>query len=127
LEDDEDAVTETPEDSPCLEWWEDAERKAEEEEDEMLEEQEALLQSFATMRKEERNRPAAAQAESSPRGHGRVPACPQFPIRIFVEVACIWKAAAERRKAFEGDTSCSANVEGAAAAIVVVISSNDEE
>jgi hypothetical protein len=38
LEDDEDAMMETPEDSPCLEWWEEAERKAEEEEDEMLEE-----------------------------------------------------------------------------------------
>jgi hypothetical protein len=36
--DDEDAAMETPEDSLCLEWWEEAERKAEEEEDEMLEE-----------------------------------------------------------------------------------------
>jgi hypothetical protein len=45
-----------------LEWWEEAERKAEEEEDEMLEEQEAHLESFATMRKEERTRVAMVQA-----------------------------------------------------------------
>jgi hypothetical protein len=45
-----------------LEWWEEAERKAEEEEDEMLEEQEAHLESFATTRKEERNRVAMVQA-----------------------------------------------------------------
>jgi hypothetical protein len=51
LEDDEDAATKTLEDSPCLEWWEEAEGKAEEEEDEMLEEPEALLESFATTRK----------------------------------------------------------------------------
>jgi hypothetical protein len=39
LEDDKDAATETLEDSPSLEWWEEAERKAEEEEEEeMLEE-----------------------------------------------------------------------------------------
>jgi hypothetical protein len=52
LEDDKDAAMETPEDSPCLEWWEEAERKAKEEEDEMLEEQETLLESFATACKE---------------------------------------------------------------------------
>jgi hypothetical protein len=38
LKDNEDAATVTPEDSPRLEWWEEAERKAEEEEDEMTEE-----------------------------------------------------------------------------------------
>jgi hypothetical protein len=77
LEDDEDAATETPEDSLRLEWWEEAERKAEEEEEEMLEEKEALLESFALARKEERTQAAAAQAVrawSSPRGHGRIPA-----------------------------------------------------
>jgi hypothetical protein len=82
LEDNEDTAIETLEDSPCLEWWEDVERKAEEEEDEMLEEQETLLESFTTARKEERTQAAAAQAvhaESSLRGHGRVPACLQFP------------------------------------------------
>jgi hypothetical protein len=46
-----------------LEWWEEAEHKAEEEEeDEMLEEQEAHLESFATTRKEERTRVAMVQA-----------------------------------------------------------------
>jgi hypothetical protein len=97
-------------DSPCLEWWEEAERKAEEEE--------ALLESFATARKEESIQAAAAQtvhAESSPRGHGHVPPCPQFPVKRFAEVAGIWKAAAERSKAFEGDTSRSMNGEGVAA------------
>jgi hypothetical protein len=64
-------------------------------------------------------------AESSPCGHGRVPAYPQFPIRRFIEVARIWKAVAERRKAFKGDASCSANGEGDAAAAVVVISSDE--
>jgi hypothetical protein len=47
------------EDSPCLEWWEEAEWKAEEEEEEdneMLEEQDALLESFATTHIEERTR-----------------------------------------------------------------------
>jgi hypothetical protein len=63
------------EDSPCLEWWEEAERKAEEEEDEMLEEQEALLESFATVHKEERTR-VVVRVESSPGGPGGVPACP---------------------------------------------------
>jgi hypothetical protein len=127
LEDDEDAVMETPEDSPHLECWEEAERKAEEEEDEILEEQEALLESFATARKEERTHTAAAQAvraKSSLRGHGRIPACPQFPVGRFAEVACIWKAAAERRKVFEGDASCSTNGEGVVAA---VISSDEKE
>jgi hypothetical protein len=103
LEDDKDAATEMSEDSPRLEWWEKAERKAEEE-DEMLEEQEALLESFATVCKEERTRAATAQAvraESSPHGCGRVLAYPQFPIGRLAEVACIWKDAAERRKAFE--------------------------
>jgi hypothetical protein len=52
LEDDKDAAMETPKDSPCLEWWEEAEHKNEEE-DEMLEKQEALLESFAIVRKEE--------------------------------------------------------------------------
>jgi hypothetical protein len=33
LEDDEDAMTEKPGDSPCFEWWEEAKRKAEEEEE----------------------------------------------------------------------------------------------
>jgi hypothetical protein len=128
LEDDEDAEMETPEDSPRLEWWEEAERKAEKEENEMIEEQEVLLESFATTRGKERTRVAAAQvvrAESSPRGHGNVPACPQFPIERFAEVVRIWKDAAERRKAFESDASCSVNGEGAAAA--VVISSDEEE
>jgi hypothetical protein len=89
----------------------------------------ALLESFASARKEESTQAATAQtvhAESSPCRHGRVPACPQFPVGRFVEVAGICKAAAERRKAFEGDTSRSANGEGAAAA-VVVISSDQEE
>jgi hypothetical protein len=62
LEDDEDAVMETPKDSPRLEWWEETERKDEEKEDEMLEEQEAQLESFATARTEERTRAAVAQA-----------------------------------------------------------------
>jgi hypothetical protein len=76
LEENEDAVTETPKNSPRLEWWEESECKAKEEKDEMLEGQEALLESFATTRKEERNRAAVAQAvhlESSLRGHGHVP------------------------------------------------------
>jgi hypothetical protein len=60
LEDDEDAATETPEDSSRLELWEEAERKAEKEKDEMLEEQEALLESFATACKEERTQAAVA-------------------------------------------------------------------
>jgi hypothetical protein len=84
LEDDEDAA-ETPEDSSCLEWWEEAERKAEEKEDEMLEEKKVH----------------AVRVESSPRGHGRVPAYSQFPVAKFAEVARIWKATADRRKAFE--------------------------
>jgi hypothetical protein len=49
----------------------------------MLEEQEALLESFTTARKEERTWAAATQdvrGESSPHGHGRVPACLQFPL-----------------------------------------------
>jgi hypothetical protein len=53
LEDDEDTATETPEDSPCLECWEEAEHKTEEEEDEMLKEQDVPLESFATARMEE--------------------------------------------------------------------------
>jgi hypothetical protein len=92
LEDNEDTVIETLEDSPCLEWWEEVERKAEEEDDEMLEEQETLLESFTTARKEERTQAAAAQAvhaESSLRGHGHVPTCPQFPVGRFTEVARI--------------------------------------
>jgi hypothetical protein len=61
LEDDEDAPIETMEDSPHLEWLEEKVCKAEEEEeDEMLEKQEALLESFATARKEERTRAAEA-------------------------------------------------------------------
>jgi hypothetical protein len=121
LEDDKDVMTETLEASLRLQWWE-------EEEEEMLEEQEALLVSFDTERNEERTRAAAAQdvrAESSMRGHGRISACPQLPVGRIAEVARIWKAAAERRKAFEGDASCSANGEGAAA--VVIISSDEEE
>jgi hypothetical protein len=120
---------ETPEDSPHLEWWEEAERKDEKEEGEMLEQQEALLESFATTCKEERTRAAAAPAvrtESSPRGHRRVPVCPQFLVRRFAKVACIWKDVAERSKAFEDDASCPANGEGAAAA-PIVISSDEEE
>jgi hypothetical protein len=120
LEDDKDAAIETLEDSPRLEWWE---------EDEMLEEQEALLESFATACKEERTRAAAAhaiRAESSPRRHGRVPACPQFPVGRFAEVARIWKAVMERRKTFEGGASRFANGEGSVAAIVI-ISSDEEE
>jgi hypothetical protein len=54
LEDKEDAATETPEDSLRFECWEEAERKAEEEEEKMLEEQEALMESFATARREVR-------------------------------------------------------------------------
>jgi hypothetical protein len=129
LEDDEDAVTETPEDSPRLEWWEESERKTKEEKDEMLEEQEALLESFATARKEERNRAASAQpvrVESNLRGHGHVPDCSQSPIGILAKVACIWKAATDRRKSNEGNASCSMNGEGATA-VVIVISSNEEE
>jgi hypothetical protein len=90
LKDDEDAATETLKDSPHLEWWEKAKRKAEEEDDAMLEEQEAQLESFATARKEERTRAAAVQAihvESSPRRHARIPACLQFPVGRFTEVA----------------------------------------
>jgi hypothetical protein len=64
----------------------------------------------------------AVRAESSPHGHGRVPANPQFPVRRFAEVARIWKAVAERRKAFKGDTSCSVNGEGNATAVVVISS-----
>jgi hypothetical protein len=95
----------------------------------MLEEQETLLESFATACKEERTQAAATQAvraESSPRGHGRVPACPQFPVGRFAEVARIWKAVMERRKTFEGGASCFANGEGSVAA-VIVISSDEEE
>jgi hypothetical protein len=69
----------------------------------------------------------AVHAESSPRRHGRVPACPQFLVRRFAKVAHIWKDAAERCKAFEGDASCSENGEGAATAAVVVISLDKEE
>jgi hypothetical protein len=54
-------------------------------------------------------------------------AYPQFPVGRFAEVARIWKAAAKRRKAFEGNASCSANGEGDAATAVVVISSDEEE
>jgi hypothetical protein len=92
----------------------------------MLEEQEALLESFAIACKEERTQAQAICAESSPRGHGCVPAYSQFPVGRFAEVARIWKAAADRRKAFNGDASCSVNGEGSAAA-VVVISSDEEE
>jgi hypothetical protein len=35
LEDDKDATPETPEDSPSLEWWEEAELETEEEDDKM--------------------------------------------------------------------------------------------
>jgi hypothetical protein len=69
LEDSEDAATETPEDSPHLERWEEAKCKIKEEENEMLKEQEALLESLATARKEERTQAA---------GPGHVPSCPQF-------------------------------------------------
>jgi hypothetical protein len=120
LKDDKDAATKMPEDSPHLEWWE---------EDEMLEEQEVLLDSFATACKEERTRAAATQAvqvESSPHGHGRVPACPQFPVGRFAEVARIWKTVMERHKTFEGGASCFANGEDSVTAIVV-ISSDEEE
>jgi hypothetical protein len=55
-------MMETLEDSPRLEWWEEAERKAKQEEYEMLEEQEVLLESSATTRKEERTRAATVQA-----------------------------------------------------------------
>jgi hypothetical protein len=130
LEDDKDAATEMPEDSPCLEWWGKVEPKVEEEEKKMLEEQEALLESFATARKEERTRAALTQAvcvESSPHGHDLVPAFPQFPVGRFAEVVHVWKAAAERRKAFEGDASCSTNVEGATTAAATVISSDEEK
>jgi hypothetical protein len=79
LEDDEDAVTETPRDSLRLEWWEEAKRKAEEEEDEMLEKQEALLESFKAAHKEKTHMAAvcAVRVEpASPHGTGHVPACP---------------------------------------------------
>jgi hypothetical protein len=78
LVNDEDGETETLENSPCLEWWEEAERKAEEEDNEILEEQEALLESFATPRKEERTWAALAQpvrAEASLHGLGCLLAC----------------------------------------------------
>jgi hypothetical protein len=131
FEDDEDKTIEAPEDSPCLEWWEEAELKAEEEEDDkMLEEQEVLLESFATARKEERTRAAVTQAnraESSPHGHGNVLAYPQFHVVRFTKVARIWKAAAERRKTFESDASCSANGEGAAAVAAFIFISSDKE
>jgi hypothetical protein len=82
------------------------------------------------VRKEERTRAAAAQAiraESFPRRHGHVPACPQFSVGRFAEVARIWKAAVERCKAFQGDASCSPNGKGVVAAAVVFISSDEEE
>jgi hypothetical protein len=118
LEDDEDALTEMPKDSPCLEWCEEAEHKAEGEEDEMLEEQEALLESFATARKEETTCVATAEAilaEASPCGPVHVPACPQFLVERFDKIEQIWKAATERRKAFEGKASCSMKGESVAA------------
>jgi hypothetical protein len=138
LEEDEDVVTETPEVSPRLEWWEEVDRKANEEEDEMLKEQEAPLDFFATAHNEnffgtshneKRTQAATAQAvpiESSPREPSRILACPQFPVGRFAEIARIWEALVERRKAFEGEASCSMNGEGATAAIVV-ISWDDEE
>jgi hypothetical protein len=129
LADDEDAATETLEDSPCLERWEEAKRKIKEEEDEMLKEQEALLESFATARKEERTQVATAQAihaEASPCGPGHVPACPQFSVKRFAKVAQIWKSAAERGKAFGGKVSYPVKGEGAAAVIVVIFSNNEE-
>jgi hypothetical protein len=89
----------------------------------VLEEQEVLLESFATTHKEERTRAAVVQAicaKSSLREPGRVPHCPQFPVGRFAEVARIWKATVDRRKAFDGDASCSA-------ATVIVISSDKEE
>jgi cell wall assembly regulator SMI1 len=95
----------------------------------MLKEQEALLESLSTTHNKKRNRVAAAQdvsAESSPCELGCVPACSQFPIERIAEVAQIWKAVADRRKAFEGDASCFENSEGATAA-VVVISPNKEQ
>jgi hypothetical protein len=64
LEDDEDAAMETLEDSPRLEWWEEAERKAEEEENKMPEEQEALLESFKFAT-------AQGRKDSGGRGAGR--------------------------------------------------------
>jgi hypothetical protein len=51
---------------------------------------------------------------------------PAVYVERFIEVAQIWKDAADRRKAFDNNTSCSANGEGTAAA-VVVISSDEEE
>jgi hypothetical protein len=60
LKDNKDMAIETPEDSPRLEWWEEAERKTEEEEDEMTKEQEVLLESFTIACKEERTRAAAS-------------------------------------------------------------------
>jgi hypothetical protein len=50
----------------------------------------------------------------------------QFSIGRFTEVARIWKAIADRCKAFEGDASSSANGEGVAT-IIVIISSDEEE
>jgi hypothetical protein len=132
LEDDEDAGMEMPEDYPHLEWCEEVGRKAKEEEDddEMLEEQEALLESFAAACKEQRTRAAVAHAirvESSPRRPGHVPACLQFLVGRFAEVARIWKAIADRRKAFDDDASCSANGECTAATGAIVVISSDEE
>jgi hypothetical protein len=80
-----------------------------------------------SIRKKELGQPwRRLPSRGSPRGPGHVPAYPQFLIERFTEVAQIWKAAAERRKAFEGEELCSAKGEGVATAIIV-ISSDDEE
>jgi hypothetical protein len=117
LEDDEDTATNKLEDSLHLEWWEEAEHKAEEKEDEMLNEQDAMPESLATTRKEERTLAAMPQA---PRRPSRVLAYPQFPLKRFDEVAQIGKATVERRKTFKGEASCFLNGKGVAANVIII-------
>jgi hypothetical protein len=126
LEDDEDAVTQTPKDSLCLLRWEEVERKAEEEEDEMSRAGGAVkvIRHYPQVRKDSGGRRAGRPRRVRSAWTWRVLACLQFTVGRFAEVARIWKDATERRKEFEG----SANGEGAATAVaVVVISSNKEE
>jgi hypothetical protein len=47
-----------------------------------------------------------------------------FPWEDSPRLRAFWKAVADRRKPFDGDTSCSTNGEGVAAAVVISL---DEE